>query len=173
MNFSKMAFKNFQWDNNPEKLTISVSDKLNTSIYPKWKSSVSFVAEQPKIVTGEGVFVGNDAYVKINKLEQVFNEKTAGQLFMPSMSPMKAFFTKLQIIGEPKKDCIRYAFVFTESKEESENLSDNLCSFTIVLPGENLFHIANRTGVSADTIMVFNDYIDMFSALEGDMVKIR
>lgn len=173
MNFSKMSFKDFYWDNNPEKLEISISDKLNTSLYPKWKNSVSFVAEHPKIVTGEGVFFGSDSYTKINMLEQVFDEKTPGQLFMPSMKPMKAFFNKLEIIGEPKKDCIRYAFTFTESEEMAEMLSDNLGSFTAILPGENLFDVANRTGVGTDTIMAFNDYIDMFAVWEGDMVKIR
>lgn len=173
MNFCKMSFKNFVWENNPEKLAVTISDKMSADFYPKLTSTVSFVAQQPKIVTGEGVFFGENAYLKINLLEEVFDEKTSGQLFMPSMKPLNAFFTKLEIIGEPKKDCIKYAFTFTQDMESVEETGDVSGSITKVRAGENLFDVVNRTGVSADTIMELNDFVDMFSAREGEQVGLR
>ena len=171
MKMIKLMFENTEFYSNPETLKISSEKRMNKSIELGEFEHYFEASNGAKIIEGEGEFFGKDAVWQVLRLEKLQQRKGDGELFIPEFSPLRAFFKNLSYEISADKGSVKYSFVFIQSKPDSKSLYD--FGFTYALSGENLFHIANRTGVAIEKIVELNDFSDPFSVNEGEKVMLK
>lgn len=173
MNLNKMSYKQFVWLNNPSQISFAFAQVQRQGILPGKGSFVEQVATGAHVVKGEGIFYGTQAQGQMRALEQLFEDKSAGMLFLPNRKPLRAFFTNLTIESSTQKDQVKYTFVFTQDTTMVEEAVNEYDHYTTALAGENLFHIAHRTGVAVEELTQKNEVATCFCLTEGTQVKIR
>jgi len=67
-----------------------------------------------RVLKGEGVFAGEDAYTRFRELAEVFQEEGPGLLVHPVWQTERAYFASLEAAEEPRPDFVRYRFEFWE-----------------------------------------------------------
>lgn len=67
-----------------------------------------------RVLKGEGVFAGKDAYTQFKTLVEVFQEEGPGLLVHPVWPAERAYFASLEAEEEPLPDFVRYRFEFWE-----------------------------------------------------------
>lgn len=167
----KMSYKGFCFDANPETVKCEMSKKVSVVRIPFARGEVKETGEMPVTVSGRGKFCGKDAREKAQGLLAVFKRSGSAFLFLPVLSPVKAFFTELVFSVNAAEECIEYSFAFTEDKNAKKGLFD--FGYTVAQSGENLFEIANRTDTRIESIIGLNDFEDPFSVREGDRVWLK
>lgn len=166
--YMKMKYKGFEFDVNPKNFKISMNKSIAKydTVY-----SEQLCVENGKecaSVSGNGCFIGKNAADKAFELVRVYNKKGSDYLFLPNSVPLKMRFTSLDISYSSGNDRVEYSFVFTqESNTKSETKTSR---FTYALEEENLFDVANRTGVEVETLVKCNDFGSVFALKEGDRV---
>lgn len=113
----KMQYRSFVWPNNPHtyRETFSREAKFRTT-----DGVTSFVgmSEGRRVITGSGVFFGEDAYAQFKLLREEFLEGTQGLLTHPVWGSCFCNLTELTLTQEPKENCVSYSFAFIESDKE-------------------------------------------------------
>ena len=71
------------------------------------------MGEMKRIITGSGVFFGDDAYTQFKKLAALFEDAEAGNLQHPIWGIRYCYFTGLELTQEPKENYVSYKFTFT------------------------------------------------------------
>lgn len=165
-----MKYGEYTWPSNPSDIKISMKRKMSNSFIPGKYEVLSEIADGARTVSGEGVFAGENAYSQMMKLKYVFDTKHCGELYVPGLDVMDAFFVSLDIVGEAKKDFVRYSFEFAEKKKDKKRHA--FFDTTTVQKDENLFDVAQRTGVAVEELARLNTIKDAFSIEEGDVIKI-
>lgn len=166
--YMKMKYKGFEFDVNPKdfKTCMNKSSVKYNTVY-----SEQICVENGRncvSVSGKGCFVGENAANKAFEMVRVYNKKGSDYLFLPNSVPLKMHFTSLDISYSSGNDRVDYSFVFTqESNTKNETKTPR---FTYALEEENLFDVANRTGVKIETLVKCNDIGSIFALKEGDRI---
>lgn len=168
MEMIKMKYKDFEFDVNPTDIRLSMSKNISKHSLPYKAQSCEEMGKNAAVVSGKGYFLGEDAMNKAYALSRVYNKKGSDYLFTPYCVPIKVFFSSLDIIYSASNSRVEYTFEFTQDKPEKKDTYD--FGYTIAKDGENLFDIANRTGLEIEKIASLNDFGDLFSVKEGDRV---
>lgn len=168
MQYMKMKYKGFEFDVNPKdfKICMNKSSVKYDTVY-----SEQICVENGRdcvSVSGEGCFVGENAADKAFEMVRVYNKKGGDYLFLPNSVPLKMHFISLNISYSSGNDRVDYSFVFTqESNTKSEAKTPR---FTYALEEENLFDVANRTGIEIESLVKCNDIGNIFALKEGDKI---
>ena len=162
-----MAYREYIWPVNPHRIVIAGQEETARISVLDEKQRVEPIGRRPRTVNGTGSFFGGDAFLQMNRLEELFGRGGSGTLFVPNFMPMQAFFEKLEIIGEAKKDIVSYSFLFVEDTRQVRRRQE---AFTIALENENLFMIAGRTGCSVETLLSLNAFATPYDVPTGGRV---
>lgn len=163
MNLSPMRFKTFVWPHNPTVYTISYERKMALHKIPFGRHHLQSLGQTRRVFRGEGEFVGARAYDKFKELASLFYEETPGTLVHPVWMTTTAWFVGLELKQEPRSDYVRYSFEFWEvlgsggssSGAQSTAGSSGGVWYTVV-PGDSLWVIAKRNGMTVEQILALN-----------------
>lgn len=114
MRLTPMRFKDFTWPHNPEVYTVEHRRRIAVHQVPFGQCVMQELGGSYRVLKGEGVFVGEDAYEQFRRLVQVFREDGPGLLVHPVWQTERAYFAALEMTEEPLPDFVRYRFEFWE-----------------------------------------------------------
>lgn len=106
-----LSYKTFVWPHNPH------TYKEEYIREPKFRTengitSFDSMGGMQRIITGSGVFFGEDAFTQFRTLATLFEDKDPGNLEHPVWGIRYCYFTKLELTQEPKENCVSYKFEF-------------------------------------------------------------
>lgn len=112
-----MTFKTFSWRQDPH----TYREVLEREpVYTKNESDetvFSGMGALKRTISGEGVFFGDSAYTDYLALAKLFEDSTAGKLKHPVFGEKSVYFTGLELLQEPKPQCVAYSFTFLGADE--------------------------------------------------------
>ena len=173
MRLTPMRFKDFTWPHNPEVYSVQYQRRLAVHQTPFGHCVLQDLGSAYRVLRGEGVFAGADAYLCFQRLADVFRQEGPGLLVHPVWQTERAYFASLEVSEEPAPDFVRYRFEFWEDwggydaglreipvqKEtvpETESGRDAVC---VVRKGDTLWGIAKRYGVELAELVRANPQI--------------
>ena len=111
---SQLKFKGFTWPNNPHTYQETL---FREPMYTTQNGTTSYagMSSTHRVITGSGVFFGTSAYSDFKALLDVADENTAGDLIHPLWGKRYCYFTKLELIQEPRENFVSYRFEFTQA----------------------------------------------------------
>ena len=68
-----------------------------------------------RVISGSGVFSGEDAYNKYKELQRLSEDMSAGNLEHPIFGIRYCYLTLLEVLQEPKENYVSYRFEFTQA----------------------------------------------------------
>lgn len=166
----KMKFKNFEFPTNPSVIEVKTSSNICYSPMLSGTSVVENTSVNTTVITGSGVFYGDKGEEYCIYLQHLLKQKRSGALLLPSCVGMEAYLTRLDYKKDTNLNKITYSFEFVEKCSDKQEI--RLFCFTYAKAEENAFDIANRCGVSVESIMQKNDLLSPFSIKKGDKVVI-
>lgn len=166
-----MEFNGYIFPSNPSQIKVEASSNYNQSSIFGENSVIQNVSVNPSIVSGEGVFYGDEGEQCCEYLIHMLKTREAGDLIIPGERGMNAYLTKFSYQKSSSKNAINYSFTFVECP--SSKLEKRDFNYTTALEGENAYDIANRSNVSVSLIMQKNDFETPFSIKAGDRVVIK
>ena len=109
-----LSFKTFVWPNNPHTYREVTT---RTPVYYTQDGETYFrgMSGLKRIISGSGVFYGEDAYDQYKKLQKLSEEINAGNLEHPIFGIRYCYLTLLEVLQEPKEDYVSYRFEFTQA----------------------------------------------------------
>lgn len=112
MNF--LSYKTFVWPNNPHTYR---EETLREPQYVTEDGVTSFtgMGQLKRIITGEGVFYGEDAFERFKALIKLAEDSSPGNLEHPVWGIRYCYLTGLELTQEPKENCVGYQFTFTQA----------------------------------------------------------
>lgn len=114
MGLAPMRFKAYTWPHNPETYSVSYERRMAAQNAPFGKWVMQELGAGYRVMRGEGVFTGPDAYQEFRKLAAVFAQEGPGLLVHPVWQAARAYFVTLELTEEPLPDYVRYRFAFWE-----------------------------------------------------------
>ena len=114
MRLTPMRYKKFTWPHNPEIYTVEYRRQMAAHKVPFGRCVLQDLGYTYRVLKGEGVFTGNDAYRQFQELAAVFQESGPGLLVHPVWQAERAYFVELKVTEEPLPDYVRYSFTFWE-----------------------------------------------------------
>lgn len=114
MRLTPMRYKEFTWPHNPEIYTVEYRRQMAAHKVPFGRCVLQDLGYTYRVLKGEGVFTGNDAYRQLQELAAVFQESGPGLLVHPVWQAERAYFVELKVTEEPLPDYVRYSFTFWE-----------------------------------------------------------
>lgn len=114
MRLTPMRYKEFTWPHNPEIYTVEYRRQMAAHKVPFGRCVLQDLGYTYRVLKGEGVFAGNDAYRQFQELAAVFQESGPGLLVHPVWQAERAYFVELKVTEEPLPDYVRYSFTFWE-----------------------------------------------------------
>ncbi len=107
-----LSYKTFVWPHNPH------TYKEEYIREPKFRTengitSYDGMGAMQRIITGNGVFFGEDAFERFRALAELFESGEPGNLEHPIWGIRYCYFTGLELTQEPKENCVSYKFEFT------------------------------------------------------------
>ena len=195
MNLTPMRYKTYTWPHNPETFVVEYHRQMAAHKVPYGRSVLQDLGNTYRVLRGEGVFAGPDAYEQFRRLAAVFEEGGAGMLIHPVWQTDQAYFVSLTVTEEPRPDYVRYSFTFWEDwsgyqGKLQENDDGGTAPWTggnqtdtgstthasgvyIVRKGDTLWDIARRQGVLLADLIAANPQIKNPNLIyPGDEVKI-
>lgn len=166
-----MRYKNFVFETNPAKISITNSRNINEKPLFNIDSAVSNISRNAVVITGSGSVYGENAFEFAAELKRLSFSSESGWLFLPNGESYDVFFRELSVEIDSKKSGIYYTFCFVENcnhKKEKFNFD-----FTYAKKDENMFDIAYRCNKSVETLMRINNYKNPFDISEGDRVVLE
>ncbi len=114
-----LRYKTFSWPQNPEvyQETISREPQYRTS------SGVTVfdrMGDLRRIITGSGVFSGEEAYDWFKELMLLAEDGSPGHLEHPVWGIRYCYLTGLELVQEPAENLVRYKFTFTQALTNGE-----------------------------------------------------
>lgn len=116
MRLTPMRFKEFTWPHNPEVYTVEYRRRIAVHQAPFGGCVMQELGGSYRVLKGEGVFAGEDAYARFRQLAAVFQEEGPGLLVHPVWQTERAYFAALEVTEEPAPDFVRYRFEFWEDR---------------------------------------------------------
>lgn len=113
----KLKYKFWTWPENPETFLIDAVREPMYSIAED--GTISYLGLGPlcRIISGSGVFQGEDANNNFNALSVLLANGTVGELVHPTWGTIKAYFTGLKMEEDSREEYIVYSFTFREADE--------------------------------------------------------
>ena len=179
MRLTPMRYKEFTWPHNPEIYTVEYRRQMAAHKVPFGRCVLQDLGYTYRVLKGEGVFTGNDAYRQFQELAAVFQESGPGLLVHPVWQAERAYFVELKVTEEPLPDYVRYSFTFWEdwngysggltASDDGGALSGTGSKTTAaksaaaetytVRKGETLWGIAKRDDVTLAALIAANPQI--------------
>lgn len=171
-----MRYKEFTFPHNPRVYTISYQRDVAVQKVPMGIFSMQDLGRTCRVLKGEGEFYGPDAYDTFKELATVFYENGPGALYHPIWQSSRAYFTKLSLRQEPRKDYVAYSFEFQEGffgyadirrvQPSGGNQSGGAQAapggdgetYTVVA-GDTLWAIAKNNGMTLQALLAINPQI--------------
>ena len=175
---SAMRFKDFTWPHNPRTFRVLWRRRVCVLDAPGGRYHVQELGRTCRILRGEGEFCGPTAYADFERLQRVFLSDGAGTLVHPLWHSQRVFFTRLELIQEPRQDYVAYAFEFTETREEEteqprkgvEALPEE--RYTLA-PGDTAWSVCARFGLTIQALLALNPGLSNPNALaSGQEVRV-
>lgn len=193
MKLTPMRYKDYTWPHNPETCRVEMERKVAAQKVPFGGYVLQDLGVAHRVMRGEGVFAGEGAYEEFRELVQVFEEDGAGMLVHPVWQAMRAHFTALEVLEEPRPDFVRYTFEFwedggrtgltllaeapdTEPPEDAPEAGATVSSaeYHTVVKGDTLWGIGKRYGVTLANLIRLNPQIKNPNLIyPGNEVKLR
>lgn len=107
-----LSFKTFVWPHNPRVYQEEYS-RQPQYVTEDGVSLFEGMGEMKRIITGSGVFFGENAVERFQALTELFESDEPGDLRHPVWGIRRCYFTGLELTQEPKDNCISYKFEFT------------------------------------------------------------
>nr|WP_326186462.1 SafA/ExsA family spore coat assembly protein [uncultured Oscillibacter sp.] len=114
MHLTPMRYKDYTWPHNPEVYTVEYRRRMAAHPVPFGRCVLQDLGGAYRVLRGEGVFAGRDAYDQFRALAAVFRETGPGLLVHPVWRAERAYFVALTVTEEPLPDYVRYSFEFWE-----------------------------------------------------------
>ena len=114
MRLTPMRYKEFTWPHNPEIYTVEYRRQMAAPKVPFGRCVLQDLGYTYRVLKGEGVFTGDNAYRQFQELTAVFQESGPGLLVHPVWQAERAYFVELKVTEEPLPDYVRYSFTFWE-----------------------------------------------------------
>lgn len=168
MNLIKMSYKGVEMEVNPTTLEINFAKSISTKHIPFASAKTQEINIAPTKICGNGRLAGSGAKEQAYQLEKLFKSRGSAYLFIPNASPIKAFFSSLKMSLDSRDNSFIYSFEFTEDSHGKDDKFD--FGYTYAQSGENLYDIANRTGVDVGFLFEKNGFKDLFAVKAGDKV---
>lgn len=170
-----MRYKNFVWPHNPRTYAIEYGRRMARHDVPRQKRRLEALGMAHRVMRGEGEFFGPEAYDQFKALASVFYEDSPGLLVHPVWQAVNAYFVELALEQEPRRDYVRYSFVFWECGEEERAFglkeitavslpedkkeTEPTVKFHTVVKGDTLWAIAGRYGLGLTQLISLNPEI--------------
>ena len=107
-----LSYKTFVWPHNPR---VYQEEYIREPQYTTEDGVTLFdsMGQMKRIITGSGVFFGEDAVERFQALTELFEDDEPGDLRHPVWGIRYCYFTGLELIQEPRDNCVSYRFEFT------------------------------------------------------------
>ena len=174
MNLAPMRYKDYIWPHNPETYTITFRRKVAAAKVPFGRYGMQDLGLSYRVMEGEGVFEGENAYSEFKKLATVFYQGGPGMLVHPVWQASNAYFVALELTQQPLENYVRYRFEFWETSPMETTLvrvsgsesgaqtggakAKQTRCYTVVR-GDTMWGIANRYGVTLTALIAANPQI--------------
>lgn len=173
MKLSPMRYKNFVWPHNPKVYEMSYKRSVTPVKLPFGGWIMQDMGKTYRVLTGEGEFVGKNAYAQFKKLAEVFEQGGTGVLMHPVWQMTKAIFVSLTLAEEPRENYVKYTFEFWEDAEktgafkvipkvdqsqQNSAAAGTARSYTVV-KGDTMWGIAARNNMSLTRLIALNPQI--------------
>ena len=114
-----LSYKTFVWPQNP---TTYREVATRTPVYYTQDGETYYrgMSDLKRIISGTGVFYGEDAYTQYLALQKLLNDMSAGNLEHPIFGIRYCYLTLLEVTQEPKENYVSYRFEFTQAKANGE-----------------------------------------------------
>lgn len=114
-----LSYKTFVWPHNPH------TYKEEYIRAPKFRteSGITYydgMGDMQRIITGSGVFFGENAFARFRALAELFGDEEPGNLEHPIWGICYCYFTGLELTQEPKENYVSYKFTFTGALNNGE-----------------------------------------------------
>ena len=195
MILTPMRYKGYTWPHNPRVYSIDYERKMAVNKVPFGLYYLQDLGRTRRVMEGEGEFVGEGAYSQFGQLANVFHENGPGLLIHPVWQAASAYFVTLRLEQEPLPDYVRYSFSFWEDVDYYSGQVYGTASGSVdlgggtggtdVLPasgaasryrvaqGDTLWGIAQRFGLSLETLIALNPQIKNPNLIRpGDEVRV-
>ena len=109
-----LSYKTFVWPQNPHTYREVTT---RTPVYYTQDGETYFrgMSGTKRIISGSGVFCGEDAYNQYKKLQKLSEDMNAGNLEHPIFGIRYCYLTLLAVTQEPKENYVSYRFEFTQA----------------------------------------------------------
>ena len=100
-----LSYKDYVWPRNPH----TYVEKASREPQYHTESGVSYfdgIGELKRTITGEGTFYGSDAYAQYQRLQELLEDETPGNLEHPLWGIRYCYFTGLELTQEPKENVV-------------------------------------------------------------------
>lgn len=112
-----LKYKTYTWPNDPHTYREVLSrEPLYTT--QNGTSTYSKMGATHRIITGSGVFYGEEAYDHFLELLEIADDNTPGELHHPIWGKRHCYLTKLELIQEPRENFVSYSFEFTQARSD-------------------------------------------------------
>lgn len=171
MQLMKMKYKDFEFQANP--FSVEVAKSKNISEHPLFDigSAVREISKNAAVIRVQGRFYGDTSQALAARLEILHDDKGSGWLFLPNGDCFNAYFKELNLKIEATENSVYYSAVFVENENHKSFNAD--FAYTIASDNENAFDIAERCGVSVESIMKNNDIKTPFDIKKGNKVVLK
>lgn len=114
-----LSYKTFVWPRNPTEYR----EVTSRTPYYYTEDGVTYfggMSDLKRVITGSGVFTGEDAYEQYLQLQRLAAETTAGNLEHPILGLRYCYLTGLEVLQQPKENYVSYRFEFTQALANGE-----------------------------------------------------
>lgn len=168
---ASMRYKNFTWHHNPKTLKIKNSKRTVSLSYPYCYRSTEEMFRENTVIEGEGELFGEDCIEQFNSLCRLYSSKNKGILSIGGIPSFEAYFTRLELLCEPKNNILTYSFQFSECSSKEKR--DTQINYYIAEKGDTLWDVSYKCNVPIETLAKLNlKYKRPDSVQEGDRVII-
>lgn len=169
MGLSKIKYKDFKFPNNPETTGFKCDRTYIKHKYPEMAGEeLEDFGVNAIVITGSGVFFGDDCYGTFRKLYKQYQSKGVGSVSHPIFTQVtRGLMTSLEATVDAEKNAIHYSFeIIADTKP---NVKENIGKYAVkeVAPQAA---VTPSAGHKVGDIVQFNGgthYVSSYSSSKG------